>query len=46
MKQEPMPQTGGSYTRDEKTGELIPATQTEPETPPAAPEQAEKEQAK
>lgn len=43
---EPIPQSGGSYTRDEQTGELIPVTQTEPATQPAAPAQAEKEQAK
>lgn len=48
MKQEPIPQAGGSYTRDEKTGELVKAAPAEqPATPmPAAPEQVKKEQAK
>ena len=47
---ESIPQSGGSYTRDEQTGELIPVTQTQPQTEPATqpadPAQAEKEQAK
>lgn len=47
MKPEPMPQAGGSYTRDEKTGELVktqPAADTpNPQPVPAAPAQAEKE---
>lgn len=47
MKQDPIPQSGGSYTRDEKTGALVkntPAKELKPQ--PAAPAQAEKEQSK
>lgn len=49
MKPEPFPQAGGSYTRDEKTGELIKnapidTPQPPPDTPPAAPAKPKKEQ--
>ena len=48
MSKEPMPQTGGSYTRDPVTGEPVlseaPAKQLEPQPKPAAkPEKPSKE---
>ncbi|MDD5249643.1 MAG: hypothetical protein PHY45_11690 [Rhodocyclaceae bacterium] len=35
MKPEPLPQTGGSFTRDPETGELMPIAPSEPDPVPA-----------
>ena len=42
MSTEPMPQTGGSYTRDPKTGEPIKTPDPQPQ-PAAKPEKPSKE---